>query len=311
MIHSRRFAIALWLATSLRAASAASAQASTLQQCVSELAAPTRDSITLNAVLSVRAANAVYSLPPTYQLDFADAVRRRLRLPTPLTLDAYQVDVSAPTAHLALWGLHEITMTSAGQVSRAVVTAGARNEAFDAAVLSALRAIDSTDVVSAAVEGVPGDLRLRVQVSTRPVDGAAPLLLDSPRSYIGRQSRTSNSVTSAPIDSALIIPLFLLRLPSLSVRRDTQQQPGTGVLHYPVGLRSKGIQGEAVGAFVIGSDGLAEQASFYARRATHPNFAQAVEEALSSFRFTPLVIGGCAVRSIVQQPFTFTLAPMR
>lgn len=92
------------------------------------------------------------------------------------------------------------------------------------------------------------------------------------------------------------------------MRSLTGQQPGFGSLRYPTSLRQAGVEGEALAAFIVGSDGVAEMESFFAPRTTHADFVRSVRQALPTFRFTPLIIGGCAVRSIVQQPFRFTLA---
>ena len=109
-------------------------------------------------------------------------------------------------------------------------------------------------------------------------------------------------------DSDLAVPLLLVRVPVLSLRRFARQQPGVGFVRYPTSLRQAGVEGETLAAFIVGADGVAETDSFFARRTTHDDFARNVRQALRTFRFSPLMIGGCAVRSIVQQPFTFTLA---
>ena len=251
MIRTRHLTIGLLLASSPMANRAASAQAP-VQQCIGKLIAPTRDSLTLRIMLSVSAADRAHPLPAVLQMDAADAIKKYLRLPAPLELDVYEVstDTSARTAHLAVWGTYEATLTPAGRVRRAEVIAGARNVAFDMALLAVMRSIDSTGELSASSQGIQDDLRLRVQLFTREGEG------------------------SARPDTDLAVPLFRFRVPLLAVRRNAQQQPGTGLLRYPTYLRETGIQGEALAAFVIGSDGMAEMHSFFVPRTTHAAFVR-------------------------------------
>lgn len=288
MIRPRHMAVGLLLVSSPLAGRDASGQAPA-QQCIDQLTAPTRDSLTLRVVLTVSAVDRAHRLPAIFQMDVADAIKTYLRLPAPLELDVYEVsrDTSARTAHLALWGTYEATVTPAGRMRGAEIVAGARTVAFDTALLAAMRSIDSTGALSASSQGIPNDLRLRMQLSTREGEGAASS------------------------DTDVVVPLFRFRVPLLAVSRNVHQQPGTGSLRYPAYLREAGIQGEALAAFIIGSDGMAAMQSFFAPRTTHAGFVRPVRDALPTFRFTPLVIGGCAVRSIIQQPFTFTLSSTR
>ncbi|CAN5770251.1 hypothetical protein BH11GEM2_BH11GEM2_39070 [soil metagenome] len=310
MIRRRDIAVALLLASSPTTNGAASAQAPPVLECIAQLSSPTRDSLTLRVALSVSAVDREHPLPAAFQMDVADAIRKYLRLPTPLALDVYEVskDTSAQTAHLALWGNYEATLTASGRMIGAEVVAGARNVAFDAAVLAAMGSIDSTDELSASSRGVPKDLRVRVQIYTREGEESGPFVLDPLRVSTTGQGESRSRAMTASSDSNLVVPLFLFRVPSLPLRRFARQQPGVGFLRYPTSLRQDGVQGEAVAAFIIGADGVAEIDSFFSLRTTHVDFARSVRQALPTFRFTPLIIGGCAVRSIVQQPFTFTLA---
>ncbi len=85
--------------------------------------------------------------------------------------------------------------------------------------------------------------------------------------------------------------------------------PGSGHPAYPDALRSSGVEGEALVQFIVDTTGRAEPASLKVLRATHDAFGQAVRSALPQMRFLPAEIGGCKVRMLVQQPFTF--APNR
>ena len=310
MIRRHPLAIGLLLASSPTANRAVSAQAP-VQQCSDQLSAPTRDSLTLRAMLTVSSVDRQHPLPAILQMDVATAIKKYLRLPTPLALDVYEVspDTTALAAHLALWGNYETTLTANGRMRRADVVAGARHGALDAALLAALQSIDSTDALSASSGSIPNDLRVRIQLFTREAEGPAPFIIDRNRVATTLQPDFRSVALRTQSDSAIAVPLFLIRVPLLAIRRLAGQQPGAGNLRYPENLRQAGVQGEALAAFIIGADGVAEIDSFFIPRTTHAGFAGSVRQALPTFRFTPLIIGGCAVRSIVQQPFSFTISP--
>lgn len=77
---------------------------------------------------------------------------------------------------------------------------------------------------------------------------------------------------------------------------------------YPPELRAANIEGEVVVRFVVDTLGFAEMRTFRVLRSTHQAFDQSVREALPLMRFVPARLGGLAVRQIVEEPFTFTLA---
>jgi TonB family protein len=77
---------------------------------------------------------------------------------------------------------------------------------------------------------------------------------------------------------------------------------------YPEQLRNAHITGSVFTEFVVGADGRAEPATFRATRATHPQFAEAVRQAMSCMRYTPALADGRPVRQLVEQPFTFDIA---
>ena len=89
--------------------------------------------------------------------------------------------------------------------------------------------------------------------------------------------------------------------------RPAKQLPGTGQLRYPDDMRRANREGEVIAQFVIGTDGLAELSSFKVVRSSDPAFTKAVREALPTMRFQPALVGGRAVRQLLEQPFTFGL----
>ena len=82
----------------------------------------------------------------------------------------------------------------------------------------------------------------------------------------------------------------------------------TAAPRYPDRMRSANVEGEVLAQFIVGPDGLADVGSFKVLKATNDQFTVAVREALPRMRFNPALVGGKAVRQLVQQPFTFSLA---
>ena len=92
------------------------------------------------------------------------------------------------------------------------------------------------------------------------------------------------------------------------VTKAAQQIPGTGMLRYPVRLRTANIQGEVLAQFIVDANGQFEPGSFKVLRSSHDEFTQAVAAALPSMRFTPAEYQGTRVKQVIQQPFTFSLS---
>ena len=79
------------------------------------------------------------------------------------------------------------------------------------------------------------------------------------------------------------------------------------MLRYPDSMRSRGEEGAVTIAMVLGAEGRTEDGTVIVLRNTRREFVQSVLNALPTFRFEPLVVEGCAVRSLEQMPFTFRL----
>jgi hypothetical protein len=76
----------------------------------------------------------------------------------------------------------------------------------------------------------------------------------------------------------------------LQVQKQAYTMAGSPEPRYPMDMRADKIEGEVL-------------------RATHQGFVAAVRAALPFMRFSPAEIGGRRVPQMVQQPFTFELAP--
>lgn len=82
--------------------------------------------------------------------------------------------------------------------------------------------------------------------------------------------------------------------------------PGSVGPKYPAALKDQGIGGQILVQFVVNEQGEAEVNTYKVLKSDSQLLDAAVKEALSAMRFTPALVGGKAVRQLVQQPFTFS-----
>jgi outer membrane biosynthesis protein TonB len=59
--------------------------------------------------------------------------------------------------------------------------------------------------------------------------------------------------------------------------------------------------------FTVGTDGMADTATFKVLKSTHELFSQAVKQSLAGMHFNPAEVGGKPVKQLVQMPFQFSL----
>jgi hypothetical protein len=101
-------------------------------------------------------------------------------------------------------------------------------------------------------------------------------------------------------DSAFTV----LEVDSAVVRAENSAAPA-----YPLALLQKGITGSVQARYVVDTTGFADTTSFEVMRSTHPEFVASVKAALPYMRFSPAKIGTHRVRQLVEQEFTFKIAP--
>jgi TonB family protein len=85
------------------------------------------------------------------------------------------------------------------------------------------------------------------------------------------------------------------------------RDPNSGGPVYPDELRLQGVQGEVLVEFAVDTTGHADSATFHVVEASHPQFADAVREALPRMLFTPAIAHGRRVRQLVRLPMKFKL----
>jgi beta-lactamase regulating signal transducer with metallopeptidase domain len=83
---------------------------------------------------------------------------------------------------------------------------------------------------------------------------------------------------------------------------------GTPAPRYPDILRSAGVEGEVLAAFVVDTFGKADPRSLKVLQSTHDLFTASVRNMLPDMTFRPAQVGGRKVKQLVQQPFAFFIA---
>ena len=59
--------------------------------------------------------------------------------------------------------------------------------------------------------------------------------------------------------------------------------------------------------FVVNPDGTVDVGTFKVLKSSHDLFTKSVRMALPNMRFEPALVGGRAVRQLVQSPFTYSI----
>ncbi len=96
--------------------------------------------------------------------------------------------------------------------------------------------------------------------------------------------------------------LSVLQVDSVATRYLDSAAPA-----YPPDLLNKDIEGTVYTEYIVDTTGYADTASLVIVRSTHPEFTQAVREALPYMRFRPAKVGNQKVRQLVEQQFTFKI----
>jgi outer membrane biosynthesis protein TonB len=119
-------------------------------------------------------------------------------------------------------------------------------------------------------------------------------------------NHTADTVTTPPPpgdpkgDSVFTI----LEVDSAAVRSLSSASPA-----YPLDLLQKHIEGTVKVRFIVDTTGFADTTSFEVLNVVNEGFIKAVREALPYMRFSAAKIGTMKVRQLVEQPFTFRIAP--
>jgi TonB family protein len=86
-----------------------------------------------------------------------------------------------------------------------------------------------------------------------------------------------------------------------------ERDPMSAAPTYPKDLLTRNIEGSATLRFVVDSTGLIDLGTVKLVAATHPQFVQAVQDAMPRMRFRPAKMGPTAVRQLAEQLFKFQI----
>jgi beta-lactamase regulating signal transducer with metallopeptidase domain len=84
--------------------------------------------------------------------------------------------------------------------------------------------------------------------------------------------------------------------------------PGSAQPRYPDILKSAGVEGGTMAAFVVNADGGIDTSSIKIIYTSHALFAEAFRAAAPTMHFMPAILNGQPVRQLVQEPFVFNIA---
>jgi TonB family protein len=98
-------------------------------------------------------------------------------------------------------------------------------------------------------------------------------------------------------------------LSEIEVDSTVLRDPMSAAPTYPRSLLDRGIEGSAAVRFVVDTDGVVDTLTYRVLHATDFGFADAVRLALPGMRFRPAIRAGIKVRQLVEQTFSFHIAP--
>jgi len=227
-------------------------------------------------------------IPTSFASFVADAIATHLVLPKPLALGVYSADFP---------GSVPVGSTEPNRV---------------------VPAFSSEFMVSFRRDGTVGDLRLSQQSMAPELDAAIARAIhtaDSTFSFPPINDATDKSELVVFIDidltdsvSAGTYPLFRVTLPVYPVTRvSTQLHNSDALPRYPDELRSRHLNAQAMLKLVVDESGRMAEHSYRFVALTELPFGQAVMDVLPRLRYTPAMIGSCAVKQLVTQVFDFKI----
>ncbi len=269
-------------------------------RCAALAVAPGRDSQLVTVGTVVNAIDGNHELAREYRQMIGQGIRQFLVVPTPLPLDMYDENVEAngyatniPSRFTAmtLYGLYEVTLRRDGHLLHARPVIGGPPRVFDGALVAALAALDTSRLLPAAPQGADW--------------------------FVGDTAALSIIVTAAsvrrvpgrvyPEDLTWSEPLMRLRVPVQRIERVVQRISGPEPL-YPENLARLAWTGKVVVQFVVEIDGTVNVSTMHVLAPVpRSEFVQAATDAIRLSRFAPMIVAGCPVRTLIEQPFVFIL----
>ncbi|HEX9754052.1 MAG TPA: TonB family protein, partial [Gemmatimonadales bacterium] len=135
------------------------------------------------------------------------------------------------------------------------------------------------------------------------LEGTGPLVTGS------SERKDSVPTDEPPSDAVAELLAESTVLTEMEVDSAVRRHPESAAPEYPRTMLSRNLEGSVFVVFVVDSTGLVDTTTFRVIRATHRDFVEAIRAALPGMRFRPAMLGGQAVRQLVEQPFTFKIRP--
>lgn len=126
--------------------------------------------------------------------------------------------------------------------------------------------------------------------AVKPAAAAEPVRQDSPQQTPAPAAEVPNNAFS------------IIEVDSAAERDPTSAAPA-----YPKSLIEKGLAGHADFRFVVDSTGVIDMATVKLIKASHPDFARAVRDAMPHMKFRAARMGETPVRQLAEQSFVFQL----
>jgi hypothetical protein len=266
-------------------------------RCAALATAASRDSQLLDIGTVVTALDAEHELSREYRQLIGMGIRQFIALPKPLPLDTYDDNVEAngypsntPSrfAALTLHGVYRVVLHRDGRLLHARAV-GVTGRVFDSALVNALVALDTSGLLP------------------KPPASANWFTRDTAELRIVITAKSVRRVPGAiyPEDLSWIEPLLRIRVPIHRIEREVSRISGPDP-QYPANLAQSAIPGKVVMQFVVDVDGSPDESTMQVMPPIpDTEFINATFTAVRSSRFRPMIVAGCPVRTLIEQPFIF------
>jgi len=263
------------------------AQAPSDSACRVRLNAASLDSQTTQLAVQVTGPSSPDRITPHFASMIAQGIVQTMRVPRPLALDVYEAMNKG--AWQTLKGTYLVSLHRDGHLTHARTVGGTGAATFNAAVIAAIAALDTSGLLpppdSALIGADSVELRIAIERDksyspTRPVRAL---------------------VAGAPV------PLMRIRVPVREGSGGPYPKPGNRAPRYPTAMRETKTSGSVRIQFVVKADSTIDMTSIQVVHATADPFLRAVLDALPEMRFFPLTVEQCPVASFAEMPFTFSM----
>jgi hypothetical protein len=203
--------------------------------------------------------------------------------------NGYQTDLPSRFTAMTLRGLYQVTLRRDGHLVHARPVAHGPPLRFDSALVAAIAALDTSGLLPPPPNDATwfdGDTAvLSVLVAAKSV-----------RRIPGRVY---------PEDLTWSEPLLRLRVPIHRIEREVRRISGSDP-YYPENLARAAMTGKVVAQFVVEIDGSVDASTIHVLApAPRVEFVKATVDAITRSRFVPMMVAGCPVRTLIEQPFVF------